>query len=106
MTQQITPRYKLMLFYDPPPGDKEEYYNFVMNEMIPAVQEHGLYMFRVFYTLWGDYPERQAEFIAEDLATIQAVLESDLWQTLEAKLLHFTSNYHRKVVKFKPGFQF
>jgi hypothetical protein len=62
-------------------------------------------MFRVFHTLWGDYPLRQAEFVAEDLGTIQEVLASEMWQDLEMKLLQHATNYHRKVVRFRPGFQ-
>lgn len=105
MTEHIIPRYKLILCYDLPSGNREEYFHFVMNEMIPAVQAQGLYMFRVFHTLWGDYPLRQAEFVAEDLGTIQEVLASEMWQDLEMKLLQHATNYHRKVVRFRPGFQ-
>ena len=107
MTKQIVPRYKLMLFYDLPAADPEKYYSFVMTELVPSVQSMGLYMFRVYHTLWGnDCPLRQAEFVAEDLATIQAALSSDQWKEIEAKLAEHTTNYHRKIVKFRPGFQF
>lgn len=106
MTKHIIPRYKLMLFYDPAPTQAETYYHFVMNEMVPTAQDMGLYMFRVFHTLWGqDQPVRQTEFVAEDLETIQAVLESDRWKALETQLEQYCTNYHRKVVPFKPGFQ-
>ncbi len=106
MTKRIIPRYKLLLFYDLTPGQAEEYYNFIMNEMIPSAHDMGLYIFRVFHTLWGDYPLRQAEFVAEDLDTIETVLASDRWQALEVKLLQHATNYSRKVVRFRPGFQF
>ncbi len=106
MTKSIIPRYKLMLFYDPVPTYADSYYQFVMNEMVPTAQHMGLYMFRVFHTAWGaDQPLRQAEFVAEDLDTIRAVLDSEQWQALETKMAQFCTNYHRKVVKFKPGFQ-
>ncbi len=105
MTKQIIPRYKLMLFYDLSPGLPESYYEFVMQEMIPTAQDMGLYMFRVFHTVWGNCPLRQAEFVAEDWATMQAVLASEEWSMLEKKLLRYASNYRRKVVKFRPGFQ-
>lgn len=105
MTKHITPRYKLMLFYDLIPGQTESYYEFVMQEMIPTAQDMGLYMFRVFHTLWGDCPLRQAEFVAEDLKTVQAVLASEEWHALEQKLMRYSSNYRRKLVKFRPGFQ-
>ncbi|MBN1202010.1 MAG: hypothetical protein JXJ20_09160 [Anaerolineae bacterium] len=105
MTKHIIPRYKLMLFYDLTPGDMETYYNFIMNEMVPAAHEMGLYMVQVYHTLWGDCPLRQAEFVAEDLTTIQTALHSDEWQVLEDKLLQHTANYSRKIVRFRPGFQ-
>lgn len=105
MTKHITPRYKLMLFYDLSPGSSEAYYEFLMQEMVPAVQDMGLYMFRVFHTVWGDCPLRQAEFVAEDLVTVQAILASEEWQALEQKLMSYATNYHRKLVRFRPGFQ-
>jgi len=105
MTKHIIPRYKLMLFYDLRPEEKELYYQFVMTEMVPAVQNMGLYFFRVYHTLWGECPLRQAEFVAEDLATIHTVLESELWRTLESRLMEHAINYRRKIVRFRPGFQ-
>lgn len=105
MTQHIIPRYKLMIFYDLLPGTDESYYNFIMNEMVPTAQEMGLHMFRVYHTLWGNCPLRQAEFVAEDLETIHAALNSERWQDMESTLLEHATNYQRKIVRFRPGFQ-
>ncbi len=105
MTQPIIPRYKLMLFYDLKPGDHKAYYEFVMNDFVPAAQGMGLYFAQVYHTLWGNCPLRQAEFVAEDLNTIRAVLESEDWRSLEHRLLHHAMNYRRKVVPYRPGFQ-
>jgi hypothetical protein len=99
------PRFKLMLFYDLATGDIEEYYQFVMTEMVPAIQDMGLYIFGVYHTLWGDYPHRQAEFVAEDLATIHHVLDSEAWHELESRLQQYTTSYSRKIVRFRSGFQ-
>lgn len=106
MTKHIIPRYKLMLFYDIAHQDSSAYYDFVMNDMIPAAQEMGLYFFRVFHTLWGEYPIRQAEFVAEDLDTIREVLRSEAWQQIEIQFREYVTNYDRKIVRFRPGFQF
>jgi len=105
MTKHIVPRYKLMLFYDLKPQAMDAYYDFIMNEMIPTAQEMELYIFRVFHTVYGDCPLRQAEFVAEDLDTIRQVMESDAWHGLEDKLLQYATNYNKKIVKFRPGFQ-
>lgn len=105
MSRTIIPRYKLMLFYDLKPGDHEPYYQFVMNDFVPAAQDMGLYMAQVYHTLWGNCPLRQTEFVAEDLDTIQAVLASEHWQMLEHALQQHAHNYRRKIVPFRPGFQ-
>lgn len=109
MTKHVIPRYKLILFYDPTSDDSETYYQFVMNEMVPALHDMGLYIFRAFHTIPGEtnegHPVRQVEYVAEDLETIQTVLSGEKWQELENKLLEHVTNYHHKVVRFKQGFQ-
>lgn len=107
MTKQITPRYKVMLFYDLIEEDAGRYYEFVMNEMLPEAQAMGLYFFRLYHTLWGSSscPLRQAEFVAEDLETVQSALDSPAWEHLEVTLQQFVTNYNRKVVTFRTGFQ-
>jgi len=105
MSRSIIPRYKLMLFYDLKPGSHEAYFDFVMNDFVPTAQNLGLHMLQVYHTLWGNCPLRQAEFVAEDLDTIQAVLASERWQMLELALQRHARNYRRKVVPFRPGFQ-
>ena len=109
MTKHITPRYKLMLFYDLSSQETEAYYQFVMTEMVPALHEMGLYIFRAFHTIpgpsGGDHQMRQVEFVAENLGTIREVLESPKWQEYEQRLLTHAMNYNRKIVRFRQGFQ-
>ncbi|HEX3051118.1 MAG TPA: hypothetical protein VHP83_10725 [Aggregatilineaceae bacterium] len=105
MADTLTPRYKLMLLYDLIPGDSEEYYQFIMSELTPALQQQGLHLFQVFHTVWGSCPVRQAEFVAEDLNTVEQFLRTETWLQLEAKLRQHSTNYSRKVVRFRPGFQ-
>jgi hypothetical protein len=109
MTTHIIPRYKLILYYDLALGDTEAYYQFVMTEMVPALQEMGLYLFRAFHNIPGqngdDIRVRQVEYVAEDLETIRDILNSDKWEELEHRLLEHVTHYSRKVVRFKSGFQ-
>ncbi len=109
MTKHIVPRFKLMLFYDVATDDAEAYFQFVMSEMVPALHEMELYLFRAFQTIParedGDHRHRQVEYVAEELETIQAVLHSEKWCDLEARLQQFVSGYTRKIVRFRPGFQ-
>ncbi len=109
MTKQITPRYKLMLFYDLSTEDTSAYYRFLMMEMIPSLHALGVYIFRAFQVIpaAGDSPQqmRQIEFVAEDLETLRAVLGSRRWKLYEDWLLEHATNYRKKIVPFRSGFQ-
>lgn len=109
MTRQIIPRYKLMLFYDLVGHETDAYYQFIMTEMIPALHENGLFIFRAFHTIpgpeSGDHQMRQVEFVAQDLETVRDVLNSDMWAKFEERLRQHATNYSRKIVHFRQGFQ-
>lgn len=102
---RIIPRYKLLLRYNINPETHDAYYTFVTQELVPSMQALGLYMFRAYHTAYGEYPMRQLEFLAEDLDAVRTALKSSTWQRLEEKLKGFVSDYSRKLVTFRDGFQ-
>lgn len=103
---RIVPRYKVLLVYDLDSPDTNSYYQFVMGEFVPAVQAMGLYMLEAWHTAYGSYPIRLVGFVAEDLDTIREAFESDTFRRLEATFQRYVTNYTRKVVAFREGFQF
>ncbi len=109
MTQKFIPRYKLILFYDLAGQETQAYYQFIMTEMIPALHEKGLIIFQAFHTIpgpdGGDIQMRQVEFVARDLETVRGVLNSDMWAGFEIRLRQHATNYSRKIVHFRQGFQ-
>ncbi|GAB4447539.1 MAG: hypothetical protein Kow00120_17670 [Anaerolineae bacterium] len=106
MSDTILPQVKLLISYDVLPGVQEAYYEFLVGELVPAAQHMGLYMREAWHTAFGDYPSRLAEFVAEDMATLQDILDSEEWRRLEVRFRSFTTDYSIKVVRFKRGFQF
>ncbi len=104
--QVIIPRYKMIMSYDVTLPAQEGYYQFVLGEMVPALQEMGVYMTEAWHTAYGEYPIRMASFVAEDYQTIHSLLESDRWRELESELMTYVRNYSCKVVSFRQGFQF
>jgi hypothetical protein len=106
MSQNIIPRFKLLLRYDINQTTQEQYYQFVINEFVPTVQGLGLYMLQVYHTAYGKYPLRQLEFVAEDMETIRVAMESDTWIRLKDKFEVYISNYSEKIVHFRDDFQF
>ncbi len=105
MATRIIPRYKLLLRYNINPETHDNYYEFVTQEFVPSMQALGLYMFRVYHTAYGEQPIRQVEFLAEDLDTVRLALKSSTWQRLEERLKGFISDYSRKLISFRDGFQ-
>ncbi|MGF1503632.1 MAG: hypothetical protein GYB64_06070 [Chloroflexi bacterium] len=104
--QYIVPQYKLILSYDIQPGSRERYYQYVMSELVPALQEEGLYMTEAWHTAFGEYPIRLIIFAAEDYDTIEMVLASEKWQMMEDEFQRFIRNYTKLVVPYRQGFQF
>ena len=50
---------------------------------------------------------RLVEFVADDQATLNEVLEGPVWGRLEARLQEFVVNYRRKIVRLRDDqFQF
>ena len=102
---QIFPRFKLVLTYDVRPEALGIYQHFVINELVPTLQDVSLYLLAVWETAYGPYPERQVEFVAESLVEVLAALKDDRWALLEGDLLNFVHNYHRTIIPFRQGFQ-
>jgi len=105
-SEVIVPRYKMIVAYDVLPSNHDNYYQFVLGEMVPAMQEMGVYMTEAWHTAYGEYPVRMVSFVAEDIETIYGMLDSDRWHDLEGRLMAFIRNYKRKVVAYRQGFQF
>ena len=101
------PRFKLILTYDVQQDMQDTYLQFMLGELVPAVQSLGLQMTGAWHTAYGQYPIRLIEFIGEDQAAIEAALETPLWNKMEARLLGFVANYSKKSLRVRVyQFQF
>jgi len=97
---------KLLITYDPDPGQQEDYFQYVLGEFVPSMQRLGLPMSEVWHTAYGDYPLRLAAFVAPDWTAMQEILDTPTFQDLERRLQQYVSNYERRVVLLKNRFQF
>ena len=102
----IIPKYKLIMTYDVLPNKQAEYSHFVMGELVPGLQSLAIYMIAVYQTEHGDYPARQADFVTESKEIMESGLADKRFNELESTLKTYTQNYKRKVVRYRPGFQF
>lgn len=97
---------KLLLTYDPIPERREDYFNYVLGEFVPALEHLGLTMSEAWHTAYGEYPLRLTGFVAADRATLEGILASKAFLELEVRLLDYVSNYRRRVVPLGRRFQF
>src|SRR4030042_952009 len=97
---------KLLLIYDPRPEQREEYFNYVLGEFVPALESLGLKLCEAWHTAYGDYPLRLTAFEAADRDTLQAVLALARFRGRETRLQDYVVNYQRKIVSEQRRFQF
>jgi hypothetical protein len=91
--------------WDITPGREQEYFEFVVREFIPQVQQLGMELKDAWLTMYGDQPQIMASAQMLDLPTMQGILDSKEWQGLINRLLDYVENYQYKIVPAKTGFQ-
>ena len=96
---------KLLLTYDVIQERQQEYYHFVMGRYVPALQSMGFQMSEAWHTAYGNSPDRLVGFVCRDDETLQKLLDSDLWTTLNDELEEFVMGFSYKIVPYKGGFQ-
>ncbi len=96
---------KLIMTWDITPGREQEYFEFVVREFIPQVQQLGMELKDAWLTMYGDQPQIMATAQMEDLSAMQSILDTKEWQGLVNKLLDYVENYQYKIVPAKSGFQ-
>ncbi|MCI0710929.1 MAG: hypothetical protein L0154_12275 [Chloroflexi bacterium] len=74
-------------------------------EFVTELRKMDVYIIDVHHIVWGDYPMRQTEFVAESLDIMRNALHSEAYVDLEARLKNYITNYSRKVIPYRDGFQ-
>jgi 2-keto-4-pentenoate hydratase len=97
---------KMLLTFDPVPGRREEYFQYMLGHFIPALEHLGLTMAETWHTAYGDYPLRLTAFVAPNASAMNTVIGSDAFAQLEERLQDYVRNYSRRVVPADRRFQF
>ena len=96
---------KLIMTWDISPGKEQEYFEFVVREFIPQVQQLGMELKDAWLTMYGNQPQIMATAQMSNLATMQGILNSTEWQGLVNHLQDYVENYQCKIVPARAGFQ-
>ena len=96
---------KLLMTWDILPGKEQEYFEFVVRELVPGMQRLGIQPTEAWLTTFGERPQILTGGVTEDLKSMRGALSTDDWKTLRDKLSEFVSNFELKVVRASGGFQ-
>lgn len=96
---------KLLLTWDIIPGREQDYFEFVVQEFIPAIQRMGLEPTDAWFTVYGDQPQILAAARIGSYNALQHVLASQEWGGLTNRLMDYVENLKVRTVVERPGFQ-
>jgi len=96
---------KLLMSWNIRTGHEAEYFEFVVKEFAPGLMRLGLQPTEAWYTVYGDCPQILTGSVAEDVRTIQHVVNGDEWHELMGKLGEYVTHYQQKIVQATGGFQ-
>jgi hypothetical protein len=98
----------LIMTWDLKEGMEQKYFEFVVSEWVPATSQMGLQTVAAWYTQYRvdeTVPLMRAEAVAEDVASIKAILDSREWKSIHNQLLGFVLNYQQKIVETTGEFK-
>lgn len=104
--EQPMKNFKLIMTWDIAPEREQEYFEFVVREFIPGVQRLGFELTDAWATIYGNQPQIMVGATLPTLNSVQQVLVSSEWQSLNNQLQDFVQNYQQKIVEAQGGFQF
>ena len=96
---------KLLLSYSVGQENQQEYYKFVMGQYLPTLQSMGFQMSEAWHTAYGDAPNRLIGLVCSDEDSMNMLLSSDEWESLNEKLEEFVSDLDYKFIPYRGGFQ-
>lgn len=96
---------KLLMTWDILPGREQEYFEFVVRDFIPGIQQMGMEPNDAWFTMYGAPPQIMVAAQVSTMSKLQNLLESGDWKTLTQNLLDYVENLNFKVVPARSGFQ-
>jgi hypothetical protein len=96
---------KLLMTWDIITGREQEYFEFVVREFLPRMQQMGLEPNDAWFTMYGEQPQIMVAAQMPTLPALERALNSTEWQGLVNELLDYVENYTYKIVHARTGFQ-
>lgn len=84
---------------------ESEYFEFLVHELIPAMNKLGINEIQVWYTAYGNCEQKMAEGISESTEDLLHTMRTAEWHNLTDKLQGFVLDFSQKVIPATRGFQ-
>ena len=88
------------------PEHEQEYFEFVVREFLPGVQQLGFDLTDAWATVYGQQSQIMVGAILPDIERANELILSNEWLSLQNKLRDFVTNYSQKIINARNGFQF
>ncbi len=96
---------KLLMSWNILTGREQEYFEFVVREFIPEMQQIGLKATDAWVTVFGDQPQILVTMKTDTLEAMRQAMHSQEWDQLTLRLLDYVEDFEVKTVAARPGFQ-
>lgn len=96
---------KLLMSWNILSGREQEYFEFVVREFMPEIQELGLEATEAWVTVFGDQPQILAAVKTKEPTELRRIMLSQEWDGLIARLSDYVKDLEFKTVTDRPGFQ-
>lgn len=96
---------KIIMRWDVRKETESEYFEFLVHEFIPGLNQLGIGDIQVWYTAYGECEQKLASGVASDVEQMQRILAAEEWLTLTEKLKEYVDDYSEKVIAATRGFQ-
>ena len=96
---------KLLMTWDIRQGSEQEYFEFVVRDFIPGLQQMGMEPSDAWLTMYGDNPQILTAVQIPNMNSLQHLLRLQDWEDLTRRLRDYVENFEYKVVPARGGFQ-
>jgi len=96
---------KLLMTWDIRQGHEQEYFEFVVRDFIPGLQQMGMEPSDAWLTMYGDNPQILTAVQIPNMNSLQHLLSLQDWEDLTGRLRDYVENFEYKVVQARGGFQ-
>jgi hypothetical protein len=98
--------FKIIMSWDIAPEHEQDYFEFVVREFLPGVQNLGFEINEAWATVYGNRPQIQVGAVMPSRQSLFHAIGSASWGEIHSRLLEYVTNYQQKIVPALTRFQF